>query len=701
MAITISERYLKKYPQHRILVLTEGQDILRTQFHEDIEEEAPEFTYALNDVDSNAQVVVTLPQTLKDRKKIPAFDLVIVDEAHNWYHAKEGLVQHILKKTRAKRQLLLTGTPSPFNRAREKYEIIYFTTMDAFKEGAIDDFTIELASTTYDIRETDYTRDDNVRETFEFERRDTIITLDRLLEPVHRRLVSLVKNGKVYGVTFRMTSKLPQWPAILSRLKKTMFACRTQAQARDVANYFESKGVKCALSISDDNDGSVVIREFKRTADIAVLIVVRRGILGFSYRELVNVVDMTGTRNIDRIFQLMMRVARIHPLGTAKLFFKLVPHDQSNWYWHVMNFCLQLADIELFSTYDGKNLMKLPYRAPKSRLPKEEGSDEDESVSEPKQRKKRVAPPLDFVGNPALQFLDDVLHADHADCNIIGTTTLGKMRECIFNIRTNVDRDVRLQQSREFVAQHHHKPNLLSRDPEEQKLGNWMYSVSKVNGRGYDAVIANEFEQVPTYIEYRTIILKREYVEFCEQHGFQPSRKSTNVEEASLGERGSNAAKRDPVFRNKITPWPSKKEFVRKQQEHAALQLCQQRGYVVTNRAPLEKDRKLGAIISNKQCKNNTQYSLEFVRKLKALKLPTAQEFQLLNSRRELEDWIGDHGRYPSSYSSDPTELSMHHRWIWMRRIGDRIGLRRLAALLKKQASPSHLISKDQLHLAT
>ena len=40
------------------------------------------------------------------------------------------------------------------------------------------------------------------------------------------------------------------------------------------------------------------------------IIVVGRGILGFNFEQLVNVVDMTGSQNIDRIFQLMARVVR-------------------------------------------------------------------------------------------------------------------------------------------------------------------------------------------------------------------------------------------------------------------------------------------------------------------------------------------------------------------------------------------------------
>ena len=68
MSIYVIEDYLIEHPLAKVLVLTHGTTVLRTQFCEVLDEVKPDFTSNLvekyTDYNSNKQVNVCLPQTL-------------------------------------------------------------------------------------------------------------------------------------------------------------------------------------------------------------------------------------------------------------------------------------------------------------------------------------------------------------------------------------------------------------------------------------------------------------------------------------------------------------------------------------------------------------------------------------------------------------------------------------------------------------
>ena len=98
-----------------------------------------------------------------------------------------------------------------------------------------------------------------------------------------------------------------------------MIVCRRRHQAKQVQDYLTNKNITAALSISKTDDLSEEIENFKEDINCKVLIVVGRGILGFNYPELVNVIDMTCSQNINRIFQLMARVLQLYGNGPGKV----------------------------------------------------------------------------------------------------------------------------------------------------------------------------------------------------------------------------------------------------------------------------------------------------------------------------------------------------------------------------------------------
>src|ERR1035437_5012698 len=148
MSIYAIEEYLIEHPLAKVLVLTHGTTILRTQFCEVLNEVKPDFTSNLvekfTDYNNNKQTNVCLPQTLSGHT-LPHIDLLVVDEAHQFYFA--DMVQNIIKQITPSKQLLLTGTPSIF--IQKNYPIIPVPLMVVYNENMIADVRIEIAVSSY------------------------------------------------------------------------------------------------------------------------------------------------------------------------------------------------------------------------------------------------------------------------------------------------------------------------------------------------------------------------------------------------------------------------------------------------------------------------------------------------------------------------------------------------------------------------
>ena len=423
MAIHCIEDFLLKNPNSKVIVLAHGTTILRTQFHDVLEEIKPDFTYKLADnfseYDETKAVNVCLPQTL-NRKSLKKIDLLVVDEAHQFYFG-EKMVKDIIKKTKPRRQLLLTGTPSIF--IREKHPIIPVTLNTIFDEGMVSDVYVEIATSSYNFDIYDYNTNDELKSEVHFKDSETKKTLDDLIAKIVERLKSIRGNEYV--------NLLPEWLPTLKRLQKTMIACKSQRQAIQVKNYFDKIGVKSALSISDIDYDSVEIENFKANPDCLILIVVGRGILGFNYPELVNVVDMTTSMNVDRVYQLFCRVVRKHPNGLQKLFFKVAPNTLSDYYKYVMTGVLALSDEYYFTHFNGKNFndMQIPVR-PHVNSNNGGGNNTNNTTTIVPNRKKPVKrlSPIDFSALPVFELFKDIYHKKDSLLHTYAFTTIRDVR---------------------------------------------------------------------------------------------------------------------------------------------------------------------------------------------------------------------------------------------------------------------------------
>jgi hypothetical protein len=264
----------------------------------------------------------------------------------------------------------------------------------------------------------DFNQGDELKTNIYIKESETKKTLDDLVAKIVDRLKSIKGND--------YQNLLPEWLPTLKRLQKTMIACRSQHQAMQVKHYFDKIGIKSSLSISDVDLDSSEIERFKNEQDCLILIVVGRGILGFNYPELVNVVDMTTSQNVDRIYQLLCRVIRKHPEGQKKLFFKVAPNIHSDYYKYIMTAVLSLSDESFFTKFNGKNFSDMIIPVIKTTTKKE--NDEPNVDNNKNKSKPKTLKPVDFEGLPVFEFFKDLYHKKDALLNVYAYTTIRDVR---------------------------------------------------------------------------------------------------------------------------------------------------------------------------------------------------------------------------------------------------------------------------------
>jgi hypothetical protein len=121
---------------------------------------------------------------------------------------------------------------------------------------------------------------------------------------------------------------------------------------------------------------------------------------------------MSAMQNLDRIFQLIGRLIRLHPEGRRKFFFKVVPEGLEEEYKRIMSATLCLCDEEYFTKYDGENFLgvRIPGTKPEPGRPPQiddidDGDDDGDQTPPPP-----FVPNTDWLGLPdGLNFFKDLL----------------------------------------------------------------------------------------------------------------------------------------------------------------------------------------------------------------------------------------------------------------------------------------------------
>jgi superfamily II DNA or RNA helicase len=328
----------------KFLILTHGQNVLKDMWEKEINLYLSE--------EKKKDVIYGLPQSIT-RKEIPKVDYIIVDEAHEFTYA--SMVQTILKANPKAKKIYLTGTPSKF--IAKGYEPIVIPALELIKQDYISDLYVGVFSTKTKIKASDRNIERNLKEGSADKLAENVKTdMEDLLVKLIDRLKSSMFKGNPNAY------KLTDWAWALGALHKTMFACSSIKQADEVVRFLEARNINVVSSNSTNDVNSENIKRFMEDPDIKVLVVVDRGILGFNMPDLVNVVDMTCSYNIDRIYQLYARVMRKNEKYKHKYFFKLIPNDEMVVGKFYMEAALCLMHEDFISRYNGKNLdgMRIP-----------------------------------------------------------------------------------------------------------------------------------------------------------------------------------------------------------------------------------------------------------------------------------------------------------------------------------------------------
>ena len=322
MAIDLIKRHLDR-GGGRVLVLTHGQKLLRQQTSEAFAKANLPFEHAeigVKGQNPSAPIHIGLPHSISRNADYNDYALVVDDEAHHFYRGK--MVQDILARNPDAKQLMLTASHGWFTKTH--WPVTAMSMIELLDRGVIMGPLVEMASSGDDFRNY-LNSEGELNKKFKFK---------HLYSDLEKVFLLLKKQFK-------------------GRNTKSMIACHNQATADSVVQFLQKHRVGAVLSTSDADPNSDEIARFQTDAECQVLVVVYRGILGFNMPELETIVDLSGSDNIDRIFQLVGRCVRAKE-GKKPLYIKLAPKNHEDWARLTMCGVMWLSHPSNYALYDGK-----------------------------------------------------------------------------------------------------------------------------------------------------------------------------------------------------------------------------------------------------------------------------------------------------------------------------------------------------------
>jgi superfamily II DNA or RNA helicase len=306
----------------RVLVLAHGQDVLRRNFSDRLERykvphcrldngKGAEMAQAWN-------VVVTLPQTAyRNMAKLGAFDLIVVDEAHQLYNTEKKMYAAI-SAAHSGQWFLLTASHYGMETPETKS---FFSMEEALAIDALQDVTVRVQEIDAKIKDSDYTADNELKQetrvSFKARAVADYLTADRLPALVITHNIQAAKD---------VEKQLKKVPGL--------------------------KG-KVARSDSKNDRDSDILKDFANpNGRTKVLVVVYRANLGFDMEHLATVIDASYTQNVVRVQQMVGRLTRRSTVN--KMFVKLAPTGFEADMRLIVTAVLALGMSDIYRTWDGK-----------------------------------------------------------------------------------------------------------------------------------------------------------------------------------------------------------------------------------------------------------------------------------------------------------------------------------------------------------
>jgi superfamily II DNA or RNA helicase len=361
ISINVIEEYLRLFPNNKVLVLTHSTNVLLNNYMDRLKSIDVGFTYS-DDLRHDVSVHVCIPAN--EHKIRGEYDFLIVDEAHENYLANR--VQKIITKITPTKQLLLTATPSKF--IYEGGYDIFAIALDELDDEYFAKLNIELVASNYNWKEKDYNQDEEIKKTFTYTLEDTKKTMESIVLNLINRLdsglsaeqfndPSLFNRVKMF---FRnKTKELSPWSSAFKNVGKTLIVCNNIEQADLVYSVLKENDVNVGSSHSKSDINGLNISKFKND-EIDVLVVVDRCRIGYDDVMMMNLIDMSGTHNIDLIYQMMCRVIR-GDQSMNKYYIKVTTNELAKMAADeiCVNGALMLSNREFLLKYNGKNFNDL------------------------------------------------------------------------------------------------------------------------------------------------------------------------------------------------------------------------------------------------------------------------------------------------------------------------------------------------------
>lgn len=421
--------FLLLFPKARVLILAHSTDTLRRNFYD--RTLGIELDYSVSaSFDPACQVHVSLPHS--EHLIQGTYDFVIVDEAHENYLEKR--VQRIIEKVGAKKQLLLTGTPSKFIK-KGGYNI-YFLAANEIPEEYFAKLSVELVASKYKFAK-ELNNEYEVNPSYKFKKEDTETALEsvvlKLVERLQAGLSAEDFNKQKWPAKAKtFLSKAKPWDFIFNELKKTLIVCRSIEQANDVGTILAKHKVDVLVSHSENDKKSANVVEFKDNKKKCrrVLVVVDRGRLGYSDDDLFNIIDMSGTHNPNMIYQMFARALRGDP-SMQKLYLKVTTQE-----YGMMDFtracvcaALMLTDHKYLSTFNGNNFkgIMVPVLKKRDRQPSVDAGDFGDEPTPPPPAKRSFHFPV--FTNDVIDLFRNIAHDLDQPATIYKLVTLGEVRQ--------------------------------------------------------------------------------------------------------------------------------------------------------------------------------------------------------------------------------------------------------------------------------
>lgn len=280
--IHILNMFFEQYPNYKVVILTHNQNILTDQMLDSFESGfvKPNFTYGK--LGSDAQVQVGIPSS---RSKIDFMDVLVVDEAHHYYNA--SMLEEIISNHKPKHQILMTGSPGIYNNVNTNstkpiYGMYYISGEELVEQNVYSDVVVDVAK----------------------------VVSDHVVDQYKTAYSKLSTDARFNP-------------------SKLMIACKTVDDAYVLGLYLKTQGRSIAISTSDNDSGNEQIKRFKK-GEADTLLVVNKGILGFSDNNVTALIDLKCSKDIDARNQLFARILRKHPDNVKKFYISVSNHKNFN-----------------------------------------------------------------------------------------------------------------------------------------------------------------------------------------------------------------------------------------------------------------------------------------------------------------------------------------------------------------------------------